>query len=171
MKSVQNRTRWLDLMIIYYADYSLSLLLLTDNPSYFTVTGGNSGNTISETGGGGGGGGGGTKSKRFKNWFKMKRPFRSKNVSEDSSGAPEEPSLPQSPSSDCNDLGNVVYYNFSALRSAEDAPDAGEDAPDAEDDVFSDTSTVRQNGWAENPETISRVCKWCQRRRKKSCPV
>lgn len=75
----------------------------------------------------------------------MKRPFRSKNTAEDPAGAPEEAPLPHLSASDCNELGDVVYYNFSAVRSAEDAPDATEDAPDAEDDVFSDTSTVRHH--------------------------
>ena len=114
------------------------ICIYTDNPSYFTVTGSNSGGGVAIPEATGSAGGGVNKSKRFKNWFKIKRPFRSSKLTpeEDSGDAPpEELPLPDFfPPSD-----DVVYYNFTG-RQFQDAADAG----DAEDDVFSDTSTVRE---------------------------
>lgn len=124
-----------------------------DNPSYFTIAGqspvtAESGSPSMDA-----------KPKRFKSWFKLKRPFKSKVISNNHGEAdtdsrskqtsPEPLSAEQelhgveTPSSACGDFGDVVYYNFCSAKAEQQVkgPCAADDDV-INDDVFSDTSTT-----------------------------
>ena len=135
-----------------------------DNPSYFTISGQSPGPTtttstdgVEQIG---------AKPKRFKSWFKLpKKAFRSKVVLNDQDpSADEHVSPPVSPTETqptSNEFANndVVYYNFcaGAAANATDQQDpihrVGETEAVNDDDVFSDTSTVREIG---STRTLSR---------------
>ena len=104
----------------------------------------------------------GAKSKRFKDWFKLKKkPFRTKHSSSADSDTPHPADeLPTSAvgarlagaDADADaPLSDVVYYNFCAVPTSGDV----RDVHDAEDDVFSDTSTIRGEA-AGSTRTLSR---------------
>ena len=100
----------------------------------------------------------GTKPKRFKNWFKLKRPFKSKLTSHihdevDGDSRNQQPSpephhaQQETPIPSGNSFGNgdVVYYNFCSAQSVQQRlPLTTSTAEDdnINDDVFSDTSTT-----------------------------
>ncbi len=131
------------------------LWLPTDNPSYFTISGQSPVSaTTTPTDGVEPIG---AKPKRFKSWFKLpKRPFRSKvalnepEIQEKFSPPASPEPEPQQPSN-VNDFAHsdVIYYNF--CSSAQDPVPSTEVNND--DDVFSDTSTVREIG---STRTLSR---------------
>ena len=102
----------------------------------------------------------GTKPKRFKSWFKLKRPFktkvtssihdehpdtdnRSKQTSPEPHHAEQELQGVETPSNACGDFGDVVYYNFCSAKPEQQVqgPCAADDDV-INDDVFSDTSTT-----------------------------
>ena len=113
-----------------------------DNPSYFTISGSTSPQVdqVSNK----------SNSKRFRSWFRLKRPFRAKNAVDENRNPSspesnpvaqqhhEQPTATRNSTSSANDFAknDVIYYNFTSATS--------EPAVD-EDDVFSDTSTIREN--------------------------
>lgn len=94
------------------------LCCYVDNPSYFTI----SGQSPTEESIG-------AKPKRFKSWFKLPK-IRPK------------PSPPQQPIATHTEFAqnDVVYYNFTSTTTP------AEEIINDDDDVFSDTSTIREIG-------------------------
>lgn len=131
------------------------LRLPTDNPSYFTVSG-QSPVTATTTPHADGVETIGAKPKKFKSWFKLpKRPFRSKVALNEQSEVQEKFSPPATPEpepqqSNANDFADsdVIYYNFCSAQEPAVSTEVNND-----DDVFSDTSTIREIG---STRTLSR---------------
>lgn len=128
------------------------LRLPTDNPSYFTVSGQSPVST--STAPADGFESIGAKPKRFKSWFKLpkRRPKLTLNDPENNdkfSGITTPPDSPEpEPQSNFTDFAHseVVYYNFCSASAP--VPPSGEVVND--DDVFSDSSTVRDVGSTRN---------------------
>lgn len=98
-------------------------------------------------------------SKRIKDWFKLKRPFRTKprpvDGACDANATPQDDAAPSTTTNNdavdaatktpgtmegasSGDANDVVYYNFTSAAAA-----AGQG--NGEDDVFSDTSTLKDH--------------------------
>lgn len=120
-----------------------------DNPSYFTISGQSPVVTtptevaVEAIG---------AKPKRFKSWFKLsKRAFRSKVALNEvdnkfaSSPPPGSPVEPEPPQQSDFAHSDVIYYNFCSAATKATASQSTEVVND-DDDVFSDTSTIREIG-------------------------